>query len=265
MMNKKIIKPGCYFFLLAIWFCANGCQASSRNPQPLQKSITSNVDKILQRLNQTTTKLKTYQCKIEYKFSQPLFESQTLRKGTLYYQKEDGQSKLRINFETIKQDQENEKKYIEHYLFDGVWLTHIDHQIKAVKKRQLVDPNKPVDAFELVRNNFPLIGFSNTEDLGQEFDITLVGAKAGDLKQSIHLRLKVKPESTYKDDYKLIDFWIDKKLDLPAKIAAVNAEDDIYEIRLLEVKVNKGIGSEVFEVKIPEGFSPVETIPLKKI
>jgi hypothetical protein len=76
----------------------------------------------------------------------------------------------------------------------------------------------------------------------------------------------VKPDSIYKDDYSTIDFWIDKTLGLPAKVAAVGAEADVgetYEIRLLEPKVNTGLDKNVFQVSFPGNFS-VETIPLEK-
>ncbi|GAI54121.1 unnamed protein product, partial [marine sediment metagenome] len=33
-------------------------------------------------------------------------------------------------------DDEDQRKYIEHYIFDGVWLTYIDYQIKQVKQYQ---------------------------------------------------------------------------------------------------------------------------------
>jgi len=73
----------------------------------------------------------------------------------------------------------------------------------------------------------------------------------------------VKPDSIYKDDYTSIDFWIDRKLYLPAKIVAISTEEDIYEIRLLGAKVNERIDKKVFEVKIPEGFG-MEIMPLEK-
>ena len=77
------------------------------------------------------------------------------------------------------------------------------------------------------------------------------------------MHLKVKPDSVYKDDYVSIDFWIDKKLGMPAKINAVSTEEDIYQIRLLKPKVNKRMDKKVFEFKVPRGFGK-EIIPLKK-
>jgi outer membrane lipoprotein-sorting protein len=75
--------------------------------------------------------------------------------------------------------------------------------------------------------------------------------------------LKVKPDSEYKDQYTTIDFWIDKKLYLPARIVAVSTEEDIYQIKLLKPKVNKKLDTSIFNVDIPKGFGK-EVIPLKK-
>jgi len=182
-------------------------------------------------------------------------------------------SKLQINFQTLKQDDEKEQEYIEQYIFDGVWLTHIDYQIKEVKRRQLAEPNEPADGFELARRNFPIVGFGKAEDLKKEFEISLIEqrqqehpsvipAEAG-IREFIGLHLKVKPGSIYKDDYTSIDFWIDKKINLPAKIVAVSTEEDVYEIILLDAKVNERIDKKVFEIKVPDGFGE-EIIPLKK-
>ncbi len=257
-MNKKIITI--VSAVVGICLAAGGMVSGSE---------ANSVEAVLKRLNKQTAELKSYQSQIEYKFSQPLLESETLKKGVLHYQRSEGKSSLRINFQSLKQDEEEEQKYIEQYIFDGVWLTHIDYQIKEVKRYQKTEPNEPADAFELVSENFPIIGFGEVEDLKKEFEIELVEqkpsvipAQAG-IQDFIQLHLKVKPDSIYKNDYKSIDFWIDKQLYLPAKIVAVSTEDDIYEIKFLQPKVNEKIDKKVFELKIPDGFN-VETEPLKE-
>jgi outer membrane lipoprotein-sorting protein len=259
-----MIKCKFFFLLLATastcW--AGGC-AESLGGQPAEKIAACPVEVILRNLQQETARLESYQCRIEYLFSQPLFESQTLRKGVLYYQRSSGKSALRINFQTLKQDDDEEQKHIEHYIFDGEWLTVIDYQVKEVKRRQLAEPNKPVDAFELVSHNFPIIGFTRVSELEKEFEVRLVEQEEDEAGGLIKLNLKVKPDSIYRDDYTSIGFWIDKKLNLPAKIVATSTEDDIYQIELLDAKVNKGIDKKVFDFELPEGFGE-EIIPLKK-
>ena len=262
-MDRKIITQAAFILLFTVGTCGAGGCTKGLSACQREKADANSVERVLKQLNQETFKLKSYQCRIEYLFSQPLFESETLRTGILYYQKVKEKSALRINFKTLKQDDEKEQKYIEHYIFDGAWLTHVDYQIKEVKMRQLAEANEPVDAFDLASENFPIIGFSETEDLEKEFEIKLVEQQGGKADDFIQLHLKVKPDSIYKDDYTSIDFWIDKKLHLPAKIVAISTEEDVYEIKLLKPKVNKKIAKKVFEVKIPKGFGK-EIIPLKK-
>ena len=262
-MNKKIVAKVVIFLLCTVNTClAVGCTANSAGSK-LKEGDVNSVDGILRDLSRRTAELKSYQCRIEYRFIQPLLESETLRKGVLYYQRSEGKSALRINFQTLRQDDEEEQKYIEQYIFDGVWLTHIDYQIEQVKRYQQAEPNEPVDAFDLVSRNFPIIGFSKIEDLKKQFEIKLVEQQGSGAKDFVQLHLKVKANSIYKDDYTTIDFWIDKKLYLPAKIVATSTEEDIYEIGLLKPKVNEGIDKKVFEFEVPEGFG-VEIEPLKK-
>ncbi len=230
------------------------------NIDSMDSTSSPRVDNILRDLHNATAGLKSYQCKIEYLFSQPVLESKSLWTGSLYYARFGGGSKLRIRFDTLSQDDGPKQQYVEHYIFDGEFLTHIDYQIKQVQKRQLAEANEPIDAFELVKRNFPIIGFSKSDDLKKEFDINLIGEP----NDQIHLHLKVKPDSQYKDDYKSVEIWIDKVLGLPIRILAVSTQGDIYEIRLLEALINNRIDETVFEFTIPAGFGKPEIIPLKK-
>jgi len=292
-MNKKIISKAVIVFLWTVSICwasggTKGCECpKSSGTKPPGEVKADAVDTVLQQLNKKTQELKSYEAQIEYKFIQPLlFGSETLRKGTLYYTRSGKKSKLRINFETLKQDDEEEEKYLEEYIvldggflsypghqFKGMWAVQIDYEMEGVKYIQLAearDPNKPVDVFDLVSRNFPMVGFTKIEDLKKQFEATLVEPKKAKPEGFIQVHLKVKPNSVYKDDYVFIDFWIDKKLGLPAKIITVSTEPatepieqkDIYEIKFLRPKVNKVIDNNVFKFKIPEGFDEPEIKPL---
>jgi outer membrane lipoprotein-sorting protein len=211
----------------------------------------------LKKLNNRTRNLESYQCRIEYLFEQPVFETKTLQTGVLYYQKDSGKSALRINFRTRSEEEEKEQKYQDEYIFDGIWLTHIDYQVKEVKRYQRAKENEPVDAFDLVAKNFPILGFSKVEELEKNYDIKLL-EKENACKSAIGglvgFSLSPKPDSGYKD-YKTINFWVDSSIDLPAKIIATNADGDIYQVRFLEPKINQKIDKKVFEYKVPKGFT----------
>ena len=262
-MRKKIIANAAIVLLWTASTCWSNGGAESPTGCQLKHAEADPVETILSQLRQRAAKLQSYQGHVQYLFRQPLLESEALRKGVLYYQKSGKKSKLRVNFQTLKHEDEKEQEYIEHYIFDGVWLTRIDYQIEAVESRQLAEPNEPVDAFDLASRSLPIIGFTRIEDLRKQFDIRLAEQEKDRAENLVQLHLKVKPDSIYKNDYTSVDFWIDKKLCLPAKVVAVTTEDDIYEIQLLKPKVNEKIDEKVFEVEIPEGFSR-HIIPLEK-
>lgn len=260
--------------------CAEGQETQQQNPQK-----TEPVDAVLERLNKTTSELTSYEAQIEYKYIQPLLESESLHKGRLYYSRSAGTAALRVNFDTRKQEDEKEQKYIEQYVvidgaalthpaqqFKGIWLVHLDYQLKTVNYYQLAepnDPNAPADVFELAGRNLPMLGFTKTRDLKKEFEVAIVEPPKDTSEDFTQVHLKVKPNSIYKDDYVSMDFWIDQKLGLPVKAVAVKTEPEppygeIQEIKFLNPKVNKGIDANVFELKIPKGFSEPEITPLSK-
>ena len=188
-------------------------------------------------------------------------DSRTLQKGKFYYQKEKERSKIRINFDKRKQDDEDEYKRLEQIVFDGVWLIRIDHELKTMKYDQRTEEDKPVEAFEFISRNFPMIGFTKTEELQENFDIKLLPT-ANDPNSPIHLRLKPKPASKYAKEYSRLNFWIDKKTFLPSRLVTTEIEGNIYDIKLKKIKANKKIKKAVFKVETPAGFTE-DRRPLK--
>lgn len=283
-MNRKSVAK---IVLLASWMAgACGAGECAEAPETQQKAPKIDpIDAVLEKLNKTTSELTSFQCQVEYKYSQPLLESERLSKGSLYYSRSGGTSALRINFSTLKQEDEKERKYIEQYIildgarlthpgrqFKGIWLVHLDYQIEEAKYYQLAEPNDPNDSpdvFDLVGRELPMLGFSRIENLKKQFEVTLVEQKKSPSEDFTQVHLEVKPNSIYKDDFVSIDFRIDKKLGLPAKVVAVKTEPeppfgDIEEITLLRPKVNEGIDRSVFEFKIPRSFGEPEITALQK-
>ena len=293
-MNKRMVLKVVLIMLWMVGACLSSqdnttCKYSKNSSaKQLTKKKASEVDAVLEQLNEKTSKLVSFQAQVEYKFVQPLLESEKLQKGVLYYSKFGNDSKLRLNFLTSRIDDEDEEKYREEYIlldgaelpspdrkFKGIWAVQIDYEMEAVRYIQLTessDPNKPTDVFDLVNNNFPMIGFSKIEDIKKQFDITLVKPKKSESEDFTQVHLKVKPNSVYKDSYVSIDFWIDKKLGLPVKIVTVSTEPatepvelkDVSEIKFLKPEFNGKINKNVFDLKIPSGFDEPDIQPLSK-
>ncbi len=239
---------------------AVGATPTPAAPAPAAADVNA-VRVVLDKLREQVASLKSYQCKIDYVFGQPVFQSTERRRGTLQYARTDGRSYLYIDFTTLQYDQNPEQKKREQYLFDGVWLTYIDHDSRNVQRRQVTEPNAPADAFALASKRVPIMGFAKVEDLEKQFDIERVPLPVDASVYKLHM--KVKPDSVYKDDYTSMDVEIDKKQGLPSKIHAVTPDKDVYEISLMDPKVNETIPKSTFEIGYPKDYS-VETVPLEK-
>lgn len=258
-MHKRRISSVLLVLLAAIaqvYGAAGAMGEPSDHPDP-------NVRDVLDRLAERGGELQSYQCSVDYLFKQVLLESQSRRKGLLYYARFDERSYLRIDFTTLQQDEEKERKAREQFLFDGVWLTYVDYELESVERHQMAEPNEPVDAFTLVSRHVPVVGFSQINDLEKQFEIELAQPGPAEPSSAFQLHMKVKPDSMYRNDYSTIDVWVDKQEELPTKIVAVDAEKDIHEIALTAARINRGIRRNVFDLDIPADFS-VETVPLKR-
>jgi outer membrane lipoprotein-sorting protein len=225
-------------------------------PTEAKKAPEANaVDSILKRLEQASLGLKYYQAEIKHTFSQPLLDSETLRTGRLYYKQEAKSSKVRLDFETLKQDDAKEQAYREQVLFDGVWLMRIDYQLKRAEYRQLAEPNSPMKALDLASGYLPIAGLTKTEDLKKRYVITLVPQSSSKSSEPIHLRLQAKTDSGYKEAYSIIDLWLDTKLFLPTRIVYKSGQDETEEWEFYNQNIKKKLSDSIFQVEIPDGFS----------
>ncbi|MBL7214450.1 MAG: outer membrane lipoprotein carrier protein LolA [Phycisphaerae bacterium] len=230
-------------------------------------SEDTNLENVLENIGQASSTLETFQCSLSYLTIQDpeIVDSRSLQTGKLYYQKDKDKerSRLRIRFEQLQQDDFDPEEYIEDYYFDGVWLTKVDYKLEQINLYQQAPENKPVDVFELINDRFPLIGFSGAKTLRKDFNISVAGTNGTDPNEPIQLLLNVKKDSNYRDSYKKIDFWIDKNSYSPLRVKAYSTQGDIYDIRFLNIYINKKLKNAVFTIETPAGFrenrEPLET------
>jgi len=258
--------------ILLCQFCsAAGCDADQHKPatevglQGEKPQKDSKLENILEKLDLTTSMLNSLEARIEYLFIQDpeMLDSRSLQKGNIYYLRDKQRSKLRVNFNTRKQDDDDEQKHVEQYIFDGVWLIRVDPQLEKVDHYQQAPEDKPLDVFEFISHNFPMLGFISTKQLKKNFNIELVGdqgAKPGELMQ---LHLTAKKDSAYREDYSDIDFWVDAKNHLPTRMLSKSQEGDVHDVKILDMKLNKKLKNGVFKVETPKHFSK-NVVPLKK-
>jgi outer membrane lipoprotein-sorting protein len=214
--------------------------------------LASEPNDILQRLNLSVKNIRNLSAQIEYTHSQPLFETQTVRVGRLFYVKDANSSALRINFLSLKQDDLPQQKYREDYIFDGFKLTKIDYQSKSVTTEQLAK-DKPIEPFELVQSYFPIIGFSESAAIGEQFHISVEQTEP----QTV-LRLIPKEKSEFFKTYKQIDCKIDPENFLPFDFSALTCDDEKITIRLTKMNTAAKIKRNVFDLDVPADFTKTQ-------
>lgn len=158
------------------------------------------------------------------------------------------------------QDETARKDYREDILFDSVWLSRADHQNKSLVSQQVTTPEKPVEPFDLISRYFPIIGFTNSENLKSNFSLRLVKRKSP--KAPIRLALIPEPNSPYKKDYRAIGLILDAETYLPADFSALTASGETIKIELTDIKKNKPIKPKTFELTVPKDYT-VSKNPLK--
>lgn len=239
-----------------------GCCAAKDVAPAGEQPTQTPLQKILDNLQKNATELTSCTATLTYLVIQDpdLLDSHTTRKGVLHYLKSNGRSQVKIQFDTVRQDDFDEEKRLEIYLFDGVWLTKIDYALEQVDMLQQAPEDKPLDAFDFLTHHFPLIGFSGSKDFETEFDVQL--AEPTENEQNLaHLILNVKADSRYSKDYKTIDFWIDAASYLPRRVRTLSTQGDVYDIHFADIQTNKKVDKKVFALQIPERFQKnVETL-----
>jgi len=208
----------------------------------------SQIKSLIEKLNQTAANLKNLSAEIEYTHAQPLFDTNTVRTGKLFYVKDANSSALRINFLTLKQDQSKQQSYKEDYIFDGMKLTKIDYQSKSAITEQLAK-DKPIEPFELVQDYFPIIGLAKPDEMTEQFDITVNGNT---------LCLIPKENTKFSKTYKQVRVTVNAENYLPCVFSALTSDNEEIVIRLSQVNTEKAVKKTVFEVKIPADFTQTQ-------
>lgn len=218
---------------------------------------------ILQKMQKATNNLNTLSADMEYLYIQDpeLIDAKTIRNGNVYFKKNEAGSRLLISFLTRQQDDGEVLKRPEYFLFDGVWLTKIDMELETIDRYQEAPEDQPVGVFEFISHNFPMVGFTDPNNLDKEFIISVPEKQP---ENATHLHLKVKDDSVYREDYKELDVWVDNTTWLPTRLTAWSTQGDFYDLKWTDIKINKKLENAVFTIETPAHFRK-NTHPLKDV
>jgi len=252
VIMKKIVIIAAMVFTAFLYAQEPACCSKTA-----EGDICADASKLMKAVAEKGQKLQSFSSNIMYSLTEDpdIFETTTVYTGTFRYLKTEKRQYAMIDFTTRQEDELPQEKYQQRYIFDGVWLTRIDYQLKQVNRDQVAAEDKPEDVFKLISKDFPLIGFSGVDTLSGCYEIAIAAQAQGD-KGVCRLTLtpKEKPDSEVK--YSDIQFGIDSGTLLPKSIRAVSAADNsICNIELDGAAVDTKIDEKLFELTIPEGFT----------
>jgi outer membrane lipoprotein-sorting protein len=240
--------------ILSIFFMAGACVfAKEACCKPLSAS------QIMEKVASRGSALESFTSEITYSLTEEpdIFEITTTYTGFFKYLETDERQYAMIDFRTRQEDELPAEDYHQLFVFDGVWLSRIDHRLKQVNRDQLAREDEPEDVFKLISEDFPLMGFSGADKLLQKYDAVL---EETDKKDVYVISLEPKEDSDAK--YSDIRFVIDGKSLLPLEVRAKSLTDNsICNIELTDRKINAGVDEDVFKFDIPKDY----TVSVKKL
>jgi len=219
------------------------------------ETVSPEVDQILTRQEKASNAIKDLQADIRHELYQVIPDDRQTKLGLIRYRaaSKGDNARFMISFDTlIHEDLKLKQK--EWFCFDGKWLREIHEQTKTAIDREVVAPNEKIDPFKLGEGPFPLPFGQHKADILKNFKVTLAKPEKTDPENTDHLVLVPKPESPYTKRYEKLEFWIDRKLDLPIKVVSHDRHSNIVTVDFKNVKINTGIPNNQLWVDIPEGY-----------
>lgn len=172
--------------------------------------------------------------------------------------------RFRIDFDTVARGnvQNNAKTS---WIFDGEWLTEIDHTAKQVHRRQIMPPGQRVDPLALGEGAFPLPIGQQRDKILERFDAELLppekfeyfqGGKLPDqLKETYQLRLIPKPGRDEGRRLAEARLWYRKGDLLPRMAWTSEPDGSRNEYYLWALKTNEVLAPDTFDFKPGAGWT----------
>lgn len=222
------------------------------------------VDAILDRLEAKGQAIKGLRCALTYRYVivDPVEDAQT-KEGELLFVRDEPNPKFLIHFNKIIADGIVSRRG-EYFLFDGQWLTERHDKARTIQRRQIVREGERIDAFKLGTGPFPLPFGQKREAILESFTVKAVKFELGDPRNSQHLRCVPRPATELARKYSRVDFYIDKRIDLPVRIVMVrNSDGNRIEVDFKQIDTDEAPAQSRFKIEVPDGFTeaPPEFLP----
>jgi outer membrane lipoprotein-sorting protein len=247
------------------------CGSQEKPVQPAK--AVGEVELLLDNIEQSGSKLQSFQADMLYVQLDPLRDTLVKRGGELYYRTDKEAVRFRIHFDDyLQQDLEDSApakpvKYDEDYVFDGMWVTRRNTHTKTVQKWEVSKTANDKEMFRLGKGPFPLPFAIKKKDIKENFDVKLPGPDPNEPAgpaNTHHLQLIPKAQSSYAKDYLQMNLWIDQKTSIPVQISYENIDYEVTTVTWTKIKTDKEIKNKVFELEAPGNDWDVDIKPLQE-
>jgi len=240
-------------------------------PDPAKAKISPQLNHLLDNLEKTGAKLKSFQAKMLFTQQQILIDTEMIRNGKLYYHTDKQNLRFRIHFsDWLQRDLEDDEqipqiiRFNEDVVFDGLWVTRRNERNKTIQKIEISRKRQNKEQFRLGKGPFPLPFAIRKTDVLKEFDAKLLRADPNDPQGTSHLLLKPKPKSAFADKYLRMDLWIGRKDFLPRQIRYETDAAEITTVTWSEIQADKPIAESIFKLEPADSSWNTEVTFLKE-
>ncbi|MFI5377906.1 MAG: outer membrane lipoprotein carrier protein LolA [Tepidisphaerales bacterium] len=224
--------------------------SAAAQPQPIVLDDKSSVDQILDALHARGQGLKDFAGDVSIVETDNLNGEQTTLRGKAWYQdRGEGNSRIRIVFDSKKVGDKPEKEYKQEYVLDKGWLIDRDFKRKKEVARQVLKPGQKINLLKLGEGPFPLPVGQPREEVLKQFDVKRIESKKEDPQGTVHVELVPKPGTRFARKFKKLDVYVDTKTNFPRQVNTVDPrETGVRATDLGKINVNVGVTDKDFKL-----------------
>lgn len=216
--------------------------ASSTSPVSAPAQVDVATDELLDRMHDLGHSLTSLRANLEMATTDDVMGGDRTRTGSFLLQRHDGDSRARVSFEKLIQDDGEKRKIISErveYLLEGDWVidrvygrSDSDPGGRRETHRQIRKPGEKVDLLKLGEGPFPLPIGQPRDSVRAQFEVTRLPEDA-EKPGLIGLELRPREETRLAKKFHQIVIWVNPADAMPRVIETVSAEN------LIDPKTNK--------------------------
>lgn len=220
--------------------------APSAQARPIDQDSTE--AEVLAQLERSGREIVSLVCKVELTETDNVTGASPTRAGTIRLLRDQGQTRLHVDFTQTSDGQRIRRERVEYFLVDG-WAIERDHQTKREIRRQLRAEGETFDPLQLGEGPLPLPIGQPVDRVMEQFEVTRLPADTGD-ERLVFIELRPKRGTRLFDRFESITLGVDPASGLPLKVVVVDATQPVVTTtRLTQPTVNGALSPESFEVK----------------